>query len=131
MLFLIFLYYLALSIHASPIPPVSSLSLELNLCANVMHSQTICNIIWSCLATIFSCMWVAVHLNMPCPKQREAKNHFQRWIRNPLLSFAKHHLPLFICALLAPEYVLAWVIFLKSIHSQPKNMTKVCISFSK
>ena len=47
---------------------------------------------------------------MPCPKQREAKNCFQRWIRNPLLSFAEHRLPLFMCALLVPEYVLAWAI---------------------
>ena len=110
MLFLLFLYYLALSICTSPIPPISSLSLELNLCADVTHSQTIWNIIWSCLATIFLCMWVAVHPNMLCPKQREAKNHFQRWIRNPLLLFAEHHLPLFICAFLVPEYVLAWAI---------------------
>ena len=47
---------------------------------------------------------------MPCPKQRKAKNCFQRKIRNPLLSFAEHRLPLFICALLVPEYVLAWAI---------------------
>ena len=31
-------------------------------------------------------------------------------ILNPLLSFAEHRLPLFICALLVPEYVLAWAI---------------------
>ena len=59
---------------------------------------------------IFSCTWVAVHLNMPCPKKREAKNCFQRWIRNPLLSFVEHCLLLFVCALLIPEYVLAWAI---------------------
>ena len=47
---------------------------------------------------------------MPCPKKREAKNCFQRWIRNPLLSFVEHRLLLFICALLVPEYVLAWAI---------------------
>ena len=47
---------------------------------------------------------------MPCPKKREGKNCFQRWIRNPLLSFAEHRLPLFLCALLVPEYVLAWAI---------------------
>ena len=110
MLFLIFLYHLALSIRASPIPPISSLSLEPNSCTGRTHSRTIWIIIWSCLATIFSCTWVAVHPNMPCPKQREAKSRFQRWIRNPLLSFAEHRLPLFICALLVPEYVLAWAI---------------------
>ena len=110
MLFIILLYYLALSICASPIPPSSSPSLESNSCADVTHSRTIWNIIWSSLATIFSCTWVAVHPNMPCPKQREGKNRFQRWIRNPLLSLAEHRLPLFICALLVPEYVLAWAV---------------------
>ena len=49
--------------------------------------------------TIFSCTWVAVHPNVPCPKKR-----------NPIISFAGHRLPLFICALLVPEYVLAWAI---------------------
>ena len=110
MLFLILLYYLALYIRASPTPPISSRSLESNSCTDPTHSRTIWNIIWSCLATIFSCTWVAVHPNMPCPKQREGKNRFQKWIRNPLLSFAEHRLPLFVCALLMPEYVLAWAV---------------------
>ena len=49
--------------------------------------------------TIFSCTWVAIHPNVPCPKNR-----------NPVISFAGHRLPLFICALLVPEFVLAWAI---------------------
>ena len=110
MLFIILLYYLALSIRASPIPPNICRSLKSNSCADLTHSQTIWNIIWSCLATIFSCTWVAVHPNMLCPRQREVKNCFQRWIRNPLLLFAEHRLLLFICALLIPEYILAWAI---------------------
>ena len=65
---------------------------------------------WSCLATIFSCTWVAIHPNIPCPKTREANGWVERCIWNPLLSFAEHRLPLFVCALLVPEYVLAWAI---------------------
>ena len=110
MLFIILLYYLVLSIRASPIPPIGSRLLESNSCTDLRYCRSIWNIIWSCLATIFSCTWVAVHPNMPCPKQREAKNRFQRWIWNPLLSFAEHRLLLFVCALLVPEYVLAWAI---------------------
>ena len=110
MLFLIFVYYLTHSIVASPIQPIDSRSFEPNPCTNLTHCRTIWNIIWSCLTTIFSCTWVSVHPNIPSPKQREAKNCFQRWIRNPLLSFAEHRLPLFVCALLVPEYVLAWAI---------------------
>ena len=110
MLFIILLYYLVLSIRASSIPPIGSRLLESNSCTDLRYCRSIWNIIWSCLATIFSCTWVAVHPNMPCPKQREAKNCFQRWIWNPLLSFAEHRLLLFVCALLVPEYVLAWAI---------------------
>ena len=110
MLFIILLYYLALYIRANPIPPISSRSFESNSCIDLTYSRTIWNIIWSCLVTIFSCTWVVVHPNMPCPKKREAKNCFQWWIRNPLLSFAEHHLPLFVCALLVPEYMPAWAI---------------------
>ena len=51
-----------------------------------------------------------VHLNIPCPKIQEVNSWIREYILNPLLSFAKHHLPLFICALFVPEYVLAWLI---------------------
>ena len=110
MLFPILLYYLALSIRANPIPPIISRSLEPNSCSDLSHCRSIWNIIWSCIVTIFSCTWVAVHPNVPCPKKREGKNRFQRWIRNPLMSFVEHRLLLFVCALLVPEYVLAWAI---------------------
>ena len=42
--------------------------------------------------TIFSCTWVTVHPNVPCPKNE-----------NPVISFAGHRSPLFICALLVPS----------------------------
>ena len=108
MFFLILAYYLAGD--ASPISPINNRSLEQNSCNDLTHSRTIWNIVWSCLVTIFSCTWVAVHPNVPCPINREAKNSFQRWIRNPILSFTEHRLPLFVCALLIPEYILAWAI---------------------
>ena len=107
MLFLLLVYYLVQGafIDASPIPSIDGRSSHANHCTDLAHCRTIWNIVWSCLATIFSCTWVAVHPNIPCPKKR-----------NPIISFAEHRLPLFICALLVPEYVLAWAIrqFLKS-----------------
>ena len=112
MLFLLFLYYLLQgpSTDAGPIPTIEHRSLTGNHCNDLGHCRTIWNIVWSCLATIFSCTWVAVHPNVPCPKKREANGWIGRYIRNPLLSFVEHRLPLFICALLVPEYVLAWAI---------------------
>ena len=109
MLFLLFLYYLIQgpSIDAGPVPTIVN---RLNHCNDLAHCRTIWNIVWSCLVTIFSCTWVAVHPNIPCPKKRKANGWIQRCIWNPLLSFAEHRLPLFVCALLVPEYVLAWAI---------------------
>ena len=111
MLFLIFIYYLAQGVAiASPIPSIGDRSSESNHCTDLTHCRTIWSIIWSCLVTIFSCTWVAVHPNIPCPKKHEGKNHFQKWVWNPIRSFASHRLPLFVCALLVPEYVLGWAI---------------------
>ena len=58
----------------------------------------------------FESTWVALHPNVPCLRKRVANSWIEKCIRNPLLSFAEHRLPLFICALLVPEYVLAWAI---------------------
>ena len=112
MLFLFFLYYLLQgpSIDAGPIPTIENRSLAGNHCNNLTHCRTIWNIVWSCLVTIFSCTWVAVHPNVPCPRKRKTNLWIERCVWNPLLSFAEHRLPLFICALLVPEYVLAWAI---------------------
>ena len=112
MLFLFFIYYLTrgLAIDAAPIPSINNRSFEPNHCPDLTHCRTIWNILWNCLATIFSCTWVAVHPNIPCPKEREGKNWFQKKIWNPILSVASHRLPLFVCALLVPEYMLGWAV---------------------
>ena len=111
MLFLLFLYYLlhGASINAGPIPTIQNRSSAGNHCNDLAHCRTIWNIIWSCLVTIFSCTWVAVHPNVPRP-QPKVNSWIERRIWNPLLSFVEHRLPLFVCALILPEYVLAWAI---------------------
>ena len=132
MLFLLFLYYLlqGSSTDAGPIPTIEHRSLMGNHCNDLAHCRTIWNIIWSCLVTIFSCTWVAVHPNVPCPKKREANGWIEKYIRNPLLSFVEHRLPLFICALLVPEYVLAWAIrqFLRA-RKIAKGEFELCVKY--
>lgn len=61
------------------------------------HFRSIWNIIWSCLVTIFSCTWLAVHLNVP--KQEKGK----LW-KLGRRAFA------FMIALIAPEFIVmqAW-----------------------
>ena len=130
MLFLLFVYYLVqwASTDASPVPFIDNRSLAVNHCTDLSHCRSIWNIVWSCLVTIFSCTWVAIHPNVPSPKKREANGWIEICIWNPLLSFAEHRLPLFVCALLVPEYVLAWAIrqFLsaRKIANQDKSESK-------
>ena len=105
-------YYLVQGafIDASPISSIDNRSFAGNHCTDPTHCRTIWSIIRSYFVTIFSCTWVAVHPNIPFPKKRKANNWVERCIRNPLLSFAEHRLPLFVCASLVPEYVQAWSI---------------------
>ena len=112
MLFILFVYYLVqwASINTSPVPSADNCPLATSCCMDLLHCRSIWNIVWSCLVTIFSCTWVTIHPNIPCPKKREASSWIERCILNPLRSFAEHHLPLFVCALFVPEYVLAWAI---------------------
>lgn len=34
-------------------------------CRDLGHCRSIWDIVWGCVATIFSCTWVALHLNIP------------------------------------------------------------------
>ncbi|KIJ58913.1 hypothetical protein HYDPIDRAFT_119057, partial [Hydnomerulius pinastri MD-312] len=72
-------------------------------CNDIYTCRTLTNIVWSCLATIFACIWTAVHRNIPGPDQT--------WLGG-VLEKAK----VVVITLLAPEWVLAWAIrqFLKS-----------------
>ena len=112
MLLILFVYYIVqrASVDASPISPVDYRSLAPNHCTDISYCRSMWNIIWSCIITVLSSTWVALHPNIPSPKKRVANGWIEKCIRNPLLSFAEHRLPLFICALLLPEYVLAWAI---------------------
>ena len=112
MLLILFVYYIVqwASIDASPILPVDNRSLAANYCTDISHCRSILSIVWSCLITVLLCTWVALHPNVPCPKKRVANSWVKKYILNPIMSFAECRLPLFVCALLVPEYVLAWAI---------------------
>ena len=126
-------YYLTqgAAIDANPVSSIDKRSSESNPCTDLTHCRTVWNIIWSCLITIFSCTWVAVHPNVPCPRKREANNCIERWVWNPLLSFSEHRLPLFVCALLVPEYILAWAIrqFLRARQIANENKSEFGLNF--
>jgi hypothetical protein len=65
------------------------------LCSDIGHCRTIWNIVWSCLVTIFGCIWIAMHPNIPNAKES--------W-----LTTVSRRLQLMVMALIAPELVILW-----------------------
>lgn len=64
-------------------------------CKDIDHCRTLAGIITSCIGTIFACIWVAVHRNIPGPQQRYISKQLQS-------------LKVALTALIMPEWVLAW-----------------------
>ena len=110
MLILLLLYYLGHGVATGAIPLPVIEERTASTCNDLHTCRTIWNIIWSCLVTIFSCTWVAIHPNVPYPGNKKDMGRLERWVWDPLRSFISHRLPLFICALLVPEYILSWAI---------------------
>lgn len=106
-------------------------------CETIGHCRTVWNIIWSCLVTIFACIWVAIHPNVPQPKSPrkpvlEAGYRPRRWslpwvryqirmlgryladlLRYQLtdtLSGLDEKIGIALLALLAPEFIFAWAL---------------------
>ncbi|KAI0048990.1 hypothetical protein FA95DRAFT_979046 [Auriscalpium vulgare] len=70
-------------------------------CSSTDPCRTLSNIIWSCLATIFACIWKAVHRNVP--KFQDPK---QSWFRRKL-ERAVGAVKIIAVTLLVPEWVLS------------------------
>jgi len=58
-------------------------------------TRSLWNIIWSCLSTIFACTWIAVHPNIPAPKD-------SKWI------VFRRRVAIIGYVLIAPEMVILW-----------------------
>ncbi|KAF8175519.1 hypothetical protein K438DRAFT_1847880 [Mycena galopus ATCC 62051] len=116
MLFLLLIYYINQGTFTASHPidgdpfPSSITARDLHSsCPDGDNCRTAWNIVWSCLATIFSCTWVAVHPNIPGPFNTREMSLMQR-LRHALWQFLSNRLLLFVIALLVPEYILAWAI---------------------
>ncbi|KZP11759.1 hypothetical protein FIBSPDRAFT_837278 [Athelia psychrophila] len=86
----------ASSILDTSFPFVSSDSTP-NTCNELDKCRSLVGIITSCLATIFACIWVAVHPNIPGPNQSWASRQFESC-------------KVLVVTLLVPEWVLAWAV---------------------
>jgi len=89
---------LALVIHYLASQAVQALPLE----AIAETSSPTCdavrtksNIVWSCLVTIFSCTWVAIHPNIPGPDV----GRFRKFL---------YRVQIMVLALIAPELIITW-----------------------
>ena len=80
--------------HAIPLTSLLAESAGTTISTCVCH-RSIRDILWSCLATIFACLWISVHPNIPLPNEA--------W----WLVFLRR-LELMFWALLAPELVIVW-----------------------
>ena len=98
----------SLSVRALPVPVINELSPP-SSCKDYDNCRSLLSIIWSCVTTIFLCTWVAVHPNVPEPVDTRDMG-FWRKRAHQLSCFFGDKLVMFICALLVPEYILAWAI---------------------
>lgn len=81
--------YLALGRYVRALPLIIAAD------QSTSSDRTKINIIWTCLITIFSCTWVAVHPNIPAPETKG-------------IEIALRRLRLMVISLVAPEVVIVW-----------------------
>jgi len=88
-------------------------------CSDQGSQRAIYGIVQSCLSTIFLCTWVSVHPNISFRPEKPQATwsewirdpfHQSEWILDPLHHFMSYKVPLFLWALLVPEYILAWAV---------------------
>ena len=85
----------ALPISESNFESIIARAAPPNNCNDLHNCRTIWNIIWSCLATIFACTWLALHLNIPAINEG--------WFMITLRKAG-----IMILAVIAPEIVVVW-----------------------
>jgi hypothetical protein len=108
MLFLFLIHGFTAQASSTPAVPVEYLNAS-SSCKDINNCGTLLGIIWSCITTIFLCTWVAVHPNIPEPVVTSDMKFWDRLVHK-ISSLFVEKIPLFICALLVPEYILAWAI---------------------
>ncbi|PBK78597.1 hypothetical protein ARMSODRAFT_1011157 [Armillaria solidipes] len=79
--------------YAEEVPP----GVEEGIVVCIDDRRTLSNIVWSCLATVFACTWLAVHPNVP-----------GRNITDSAIPFAIERMKIMVIAILAPEVIVAW-----------------------
>ncbi|KAF8993898.1 hypothetical protein BDQ17DRAFT_111573 [Cyathus striatus] len=96
MLILGLTFLLSQHTNALPLVPVNVLASEPSCqCPNSNDTRSTVDIVWSCVATMFACTWVAVHPNIPAEEET--------WY-----SVAIRRIKLMFWAIIAPEMIIFW-----------------------
>ncbi|KAF7985794.1 hypothetical protein HWV62_429 [Athelia sp. TMB] len=74
---------------------ISIASLSSGACKDIDNCRTLADIVTSCVGTIFACVWVAVHRNLPGPMQSKTSVRLQAT-------------KVVVMTLVIPEWVMAW-----------------------
>jgi hypothetical protein len=109
MLALLLLYAVTQSAFGDAIP-ISSIEVrDPSGNGELIPTRTLLNIIWSCLSTIFLCTWGSLHPNISSTQNKPGMSRREK-LRKSLVELLTYKLPLFLWALLVPEYILLWAI---------------------
>lgn len=112
----------------SPILNVATASdSSTNVCNDINNCRTLVGIVSSCLATIFACVWIAVHPNIPGPERAPLSVDLdgrtfcsapldwfvrifpQKWLLvRTALAVCEKSLKIMVIAIMVPEFILAW-----------------------
>lgn len=99
---------------------------EASTCENIHHCRTIWNIVWSCLGTVFACIWVVIHPNLP-KLNPPRKTWSWGWWTDPIVALLDK-LGIAIVALLAPEYILGWAL---RQNLRARSLARECVEAAK
>ncbi|KIM21513.1 hypothetical protein M408DRAFT_80482 [Serendipita vermifera MAFF 305830] len=111
MLILFLAYSIFQSAKSEAGPILASIELrDVGPCDGQNSQRSLASLVWSCLSTIFLCTWVAVHPNVHFRPEKQDQRRIEKWLRDPLHEVVTYKLPIFLLALLVPEYILAWAI---------------------
>ncbi|KAK0501683.1 hypothetical protein EDD18DRAFT_744927 [Armillaria luteobubalina] len=85
--------------------------------------RTIFNILWSSLVTIFACVWIAIHPNVPGPKLAEQGWFFTSVLRRTELTIVTVFAPEVTTIWAFRQFFVAWNICNLLPKSSPKTLT--------
>ncbi|KAF7310033.1 hypothetical protein MIND_00376300 [Mycena indigotica] len=84
-------------------------------CTDINDCRRLFDIVWGCIVTIFACVWVSVHPNVPPPGPVRPKRNARlwSWLKWYLLDIGgpfKRRLKLMVAALVAPEVIVGFAV---------------------